>query len=360
MKIAPLYKELEKPSNKYTPQIIHTGQHYDEKMSKLFFTDLGMPQPHAYLQVGSGTHGQQTARIIERYEEHILAGNKPDLVIVAGDVNSTIACALVAKKLHIPVAHLEAGLRSFDEAMPEEINRVLTDRISDLLLTPSPDGNEHLLKEGVPPTKIHFVGNIMIDSLVDHVSKARASTIKHELHIKENEEYILITLHRPSNVDEPEGLKMLLSAFAELSKKTKLIFPMHPRTRKNLQKMGLDAMLDNMPGLIITEPIGYLDFLKLQMDAKLVLTDSGGIQEETTYLGIPCLTLRENTERPITITEGTNQLVALDKDAIIKATTDILDGEKKQGRIPKYWDGHTAERVVQVLDKCFLNRTLIT
>lgn len=360
MKIAPLYKELTKHSDRYTPQIIHTGQHYDEKMSKLFFTDLGMPQPHAYLQVGSGTHGQQTARIIERYEEHILAGNKPDLVIVAGDVNSTIACALVAKKLHIPVAHLEAGLRSFDEAMPEEINRVLTDRISDLLLTPSPDGNEHLLKEGVPPNKIHFVGNIMIDSLVDHIAKARTSTIKHELHIKENEEYILITLHRPSNVDEPEGLKMLLSAFAELSKKTKLIFPMHPRTRKNLQKMGLDAMLDNMPGLIITEPIGYLDFLKLQMDAKLVLTDSGGIQEETTYLGIPCLTLRENTERPITITEGTNQLVALDKDSIIIAVNKILNGETKQGRIPKYWDGHTAERVVQVLDKWFLNRTLIT
>lgn len=346
MKMAPLYKALKERSSSYIPALIHTGQHYDEKMSKLFFEDLGMPEPDAYLHVGSGTHGQQTARIIERYEEHILAGNRPDMVIVAGDVNSTIACALVAKKLHIPVAHLEAGLRSFDDRMPEEINRVLTDRISDLLLTPSVDGNDNLIKEGVPPEKIHFVGNIMIDSLIEHREKAESSWIKQELGIEENEPYVLVTLHRPSNVDEVTGLSMLLTAFEAIGRNIRIVFPMHPRTSKNIERLGLNEQIAKIPNLSITEPIGYLDFMKLQMNAKFILTDSGGIQEESTFFGVPCLTLRENTERPITITEGTNQLVPLDSQSIIQYCMDVLNGKVKTGCVPKYWDGKTAERVV--------------
>jgi len=353
MKMAPLYKALKEQGNRYTPVLIHTGQHYDEKMSKLFFEDLGMPEPDAYLHVGSGTHGQQTARIIQRYEEYILLGNRPELVIVAGDVNSTIACALVAKKLHIPVAHLEAGLRSFDERMPEEINRVLTDRISDLLLTPSEDGDANLLKEGVPAEKIHLVGNIMIDSLVKHRKKAEQSEVMSELGISENEPYVLVTLHRPSNVDEVGGLEMLLSVFSEIGKQIRIIFPMHPRTSKNIERLGLSSKLAEIPNLTITEPIGYLDFMKLQMNAKFILTDSGGIQEESTFFGVPCLTLRENTERPITITEGTNQLVPLDSESIVQYSMKILQGEVKKGTIPTYWDGKTAERVVKVLDKWF-------
>ena len=349
MKMAPLYEQLSLHKDRFNAMLIHTGQHYDEKMSKLFFEDLGMPEPHAYLKVGSGTHGQQTARIIQRYEEYILDGNSADMVIVAGDVNSTIACALVAKKLHIPVAHLEAGLRSFDERMPEEFNRVLTDRISDLLLTPSMDGNENLIKEGVDPAKIHLVGNIMIDSLIKHREKAVKSPIMNELSIPENTDYALVTLHRPSNVDELDGLKTLLDAFSYIGRQIKLVFPMHPRTKKNIQNLGLQDALDKIPNLHITEPIGYLDFMKLQMNAKLILTDSGGIQEESTYFGIPCLTLRENTERPITITQGTNQLVPLDAKSIVEYTMKILDGDIKQGSIPKYWDGKTAERVVAAI-----------
>lgn len=347
MKMAPLFKEFEKYPDKYKPILVHTGQHYDEKMSKFFFVDLGMPEPHAYLQVGSGTHGEQTARIIERYEDYILSNEIPDLVIVAGDVNSTLACALVARKLHIPVAHLEAGLRSFDEEMPEEINRVLTDRISGILLTPSPDGDDNLINEGVSRDKIHFVGNIMIDSLIGHREKADESTILDDLGVVG--EYALVTLHRPSNVDEAAGLEMILSAFAEIGKKIKLVFPMHPRTSNNIERLGLEEMLAAIPNLIITEPVGYLDFMKLQMNAKFVLTDSGGIQEESTFFGVPCLTLRENTERPITITEGTNQLVPLDSVSIIKYSEEILAGKVKEGRIPEYWDGKTAERVVEVV-----------
>lgn len=356
MKMAPLYKALKERDEGYIPALIHTGQHYDEKMSKLFFEDLGMPEPDAYLHVGSGTHGQQTARIIERYEEYILSGNQPDLVIVAGDVNSTIACALVAKKLHIPVAHLEAGLRSFDERMPEEINRVLTDRISDLLFTPSEDGNANLLKEGVPAEKIRLVGNIMIDSLVEHRAKAEKSEVMSELGISEHEPYALVTLHRPSNVDEVSGLEMLFSAFSEIGKQIRIVFPMHPRTSKNIERLGLSSQLAEIPNLTITEPIGYLDFMKLQMNAKFILTDSGGIQEESTFFGVPCLTLRENTERPITITEGTNQLVPLTSDSIVHYSMKILQGDVKKGTVPKYWDGKTAERVVMVLDEFFEGR----
>jgi UDP-N-acetylglucosamine 2-epimerase (non-hydrolysing) len=356
MKMAPLYKELSLSSNRYEPQIIHTGQHYEEQMSKLFFNDLAMPEPSAYLNVGSGTQGKQTARIIERYEDLILSGNKPDLVIVAGDVNSTIACALVAKKLYIPVAHLEAGLRSYDDRMPEEINRVLTDRISDILLTPSQDANKNLEKEGIDPEKIYFVGNIMIDSLVAHKEKAENSNIFHQLNMVPNEKYALVTLHRPSNVDEYEGLKMLLTSLEKIGRKIKIIFPMHPRTRKNIYDLGLSSFLNTDSDVIFTEPLGYLDFLKLEMNAKFILTDSGGIQEESTYFGVPCLTLRENTERPITITEGTNHLVDLNVESIVNSAREIIEGNVKQGKIPKYWDGKTAKRIVKVLDEWFETR----
>ena len=360
MKMAPLYRELSLYSNRYEPQIIHTGQHYDEKMSKLFFNDLAMPEPSAYLNVGSGTQGKQTARIIERYEELILAGDKPDLVIVAGDVNSTIACALVAKKLYIPVAHLEAGLRSYDDRMPEEINRVLTDRISDILLTPSLDANNNLEKEGIEPEKIYFVGNIMIDSLVAHQEKAENSNIFHQLNMLPNEKYALVTLHRPSNVDEYEDLKMLLTSLEKIGRITKVIFPMHPRTRKNIYDLGLSSFLNTNSDVLFTEPLGYLDFLKLEINAKFILTDSGGIQEESTYFGVPCLTLRENTERPITITEGTNQLVDLNVESIVNSAREIIEGKVKKGKIPKYWDGKTAERIVRVLDEWFEKRNKAT
>jgi len=360
MKMAPLYRELSLNQDKYKPLIIHTGQHYDEKMSQLFFNDLAMPKPSAYLNVGSGSPGKQTARIIERYEDLILAGDKPDLAIVAGDVNSTIACALVAKKLQIPVAHLEAGLRSYDERMPEEINRVLTDKISDILLTPSLDANENLVKEGISPEKIHFVGNIMIDSLIRHQKKAELSDIFDKLTMSQDESYALVTLHRPSNVDEYDGLKMLLTSLIEIGKHIKIIFPMHPRTKKNIQNFGLSNYVNSSKNIIFTEPLGYFDFLKLEMNAKLILTDSGGVQEESTYFRVPCLTLRENTERPITISEGTNQLVDLNVTSIVNKSLEITEGKVKQGKIPKHWDGKTAERVVMVLDKWFEERDKAT
>jgi len=360
MKMAPLHKELSLHQDRYKPSIIHTGQHYDEKMSRLFFDELNMPKPFAYLNVRSGTQGKQTARIIERYEDLILAGDKPDLVIVAGDVNSTIACALVAKKLQIHVAHLEAGLRSYDERMPEEINRVLTDRISDILLTPSLDANKNLIKEGINTDKIHFVGNIMIDSLVEHQKKAELSNIFDKLIMNPDEHYALVTLHRPSNVDEYDGLKMLLTSLVEIGKHIKIIFPMHPRTKKNIQDFGLSTYVNSSKNLIITEPLGYFDFLKLEKKAKLILTDSGGVQEESTYFGVPCLTLRENTERPITITEGTNQLVGLNVESIVNSSLEIIEGKVKKGKIPKYWDGKTAQRVVKVLDEWFEKRNIVT
>jgi UDP-N-acetylglucosamine 2-epimerase (non-hydrolysing) len=344
MKMAPLYKAFKNESSIFDVKLIHTGQHYDERMSKFFFDDLGMPQPDAYLEVGSGSHAVQTARIMERYEA-ILRTDNPDLVIVAGDVNSTVACALDAVKLHIPVAHLEAGLRSFDRTMPEEINRILTDSISDFLLTPSLDGNKHLKNDGIPEDKIEFVGNIMIDSLVEHQAKAKQSTIRKDMKIQGD--YVLITLHRPSNVDTEDGLITILNAFKKIGKKINLVFPMHPRTKKNIERLGLQETLDTIPNLYLAPPIGYYDFMHLQMNAKFLLTDSGGIQEESTYFGIPCLTLRPNTERPITITEGTNQLVELETDAIIEKAFEILDGKVKKGKIPEKWDGQTAKRIVQ-------------
>lgn len=350
MKMAPLYDEFKKYPAGFDVKFVHTGQHYDERMSKLFFDDLGMPKPDIYLEVGSGSHADQTGRVMERYEKHLLI-DKPDIVFVAGDVNSTAACAIDAVKLDIRVAHVEAGLRSFDRRMPEEINRLLTDVIADYLLTPSPDADENLLKEGINPDKIFFVGNIMIDSLVKHKEVAKQSNIITEInssHQLKHDKYCLVTLHRPSNVDETAGLATILNAFKTIGNEIDIIFPMHPRTKNNIQKLGLGLVLDSIPNLIITEPLGYLDFLKLEMEAGIVITDSGGIQEETTFLQIPCLTLRENTERPITITEGTNQMVKLQTEEIIKAAFNILNGNHKQGIIPKYWDGQTSERIVDI------------
>ena len=323
-----------------------------QKMSKVFFDELNMPQPDFYLGGGSGSHGAQTAKIMEEYEK-VLVDDKPDWVIVAGDVNSTVACALDAVKLHIKVAHLEAGLRSFDRTMPEEINRLATDAISDLLLTPSLDGNNNLMLEGVPEEKIVFVGNIMIDSLVQQKDKALKSNIISQLNKEyrkgiEKNNYCLITLHRPSNVDTEEGLKVILDAFEQIAEDLNLIFPIHPRTIKNIEKFGLEEQINRMENLIFTEPIGYYDFMHLQMNAKFILTDSGGIQEESTYFGVPCLTLRENTERPITITEGTNQLVELKTEEIVKKAYEIINGDGKKGKIPELWDGKTAERIVNL------------
>ncbi|MCD6329980.1 MAG: UDP-N-acetylglucosamine 2-epimerase (non-hydrolyzing) [Candidatus Cloacimonetes bacterium] len=347
MKTGPVYFELKKHSQ-YTPLLIHTGQHYDKNLSEIFFEQLGFPKPDVYLGVGSGTHGVQTAKIMIAFEQFLLQ-EKPDLVLVAGDVNSTVACAIDAVKLHIPVAHLEAGLRSYDRRMPEEINRIETDCISSMLLTPSKDADENLIREGISRDKIFLVGNAMIDSLMYFEKQAENSQTMDDLGFNKHS-YALITLHRPSNVDDKDNLEIILDAFTEIAEKIPLAFPIHPRTRKQLTVFGFEDKVNKIPNLKLIDPIGYLDFLKLEKYAKFVLTDSGGIQEETTVFGVPCLTLRENTERPITIEIGTNQLVELHKNAIIHKVNEILNGKYKNGSIPPLWDGHTAQRVVQVMD----------
>lgn len=348
MKVGPVYFAL-KEHSKFNPKLIHTGQHYDENLSQIFFQQLGFPEPDHYLGVGSGLHGEQTAKVMIAFERYLIE-EKPDLVLVAGDVNSTIACAIDAVKLHIPVAHLEAGLRSFDRRMPEEINRIVTDCVSSLLLTPSKDADLNLGNEGVTDNKIFFVGNAMIDSLRKHEEKAEGSTILGDLDL-DAQSYALITLHRPSNVDDKSNFEIILNAFQEISPDLSLIFPIHPRARKQLEKFDLLDKARSIKNLHLLDPIGYLDFLNLEKYAKLVLTDSGGIQEETTVFNVPCLTLRENTERPITIDLGTNQLVKINKHEIIQKIDNILQGNYKKGTIPPLWDGHTAERVVAVLDK---------
>lgn len=324
--------------------IIHTGQHYDEKMSRLFFDELGIPKPDYNLEVGSGSHAYQTAEIMKRVEEVFLQ-EKPDMVIVVGDVNSTIAAALVASKLGIRIAHVEAGLRSFDRAMPEEINRVLTDAISDLLFTTERGAEDNLVREGVDREKIHFVGNVMIDTLKRHLEKAMATSILAELGMESSTKYGVLTLHRPSNVDNMEILSGIVGAVNEISSQVPIVFPVHPRTRKRMAENGIALS----PAVTTIEPLGYLEFLKLLSSACLVLTDSGGIQEETTVLGVPCLTLRENTERPVTITEGTNRLVGMNKATIMNAATAVLDGGRPAGRIPELWDGSAAQRIVEIL-----------
>lgn len=342
MKIAPLYFELLKYSKKFTPLIVHTGQHYDQRMSEVFFEDLGLPEPDINLEVGSGSHAVQTAKIMLAFEE-VLLKHKPDLVVVVGDVNSTLACALVAVKLKIKVAHVEAGLRSFDKDMPEEVNRVVTDSLSDYLFTTCEDANQNLRREGSSQDKIFFVGNVMIDSLLGYYPKISQSDVLNKYQLKEKE-YCLLTLHRASNVDEKETFHKIMTAIQQVAKRTKVLFPVHPRTKRMMEKSQVEEQK-----LIITEPLGYLDFLKLEESARLVLTDSGGIQEETTFLKVPCLTLRENTERPVTITSGTNHLVGLDPKEITKEVDILLQDGHKDFVLPPLWDGKASQRIVEVL-----------
>jgi len=345
-KIAPLMREMRRHPE-IEPLLVHTGQHYDEKLSDIFFRQMGIPAPDVNLEVGSGSHAAQTAEVLKRVEP-VLIEHKPDIVIVVGDVNSTIAVSLAAVKLGIRVAHVEAGLRSFDRTMPEEINRILTDAIADLLFVTEEDAIEHLLKEGRPRSAIHFVGNVMIDSVRHFLSIAQKSSIGRELGLLDGpswRRFAVLTLHRPSNVDSVEKLSELMSAIEAVAKEVPVIFPVHPRTKQRLAEGG--ALPHQQLRLI--DPVGYLDFLCLLSKAALVLTDSGGIQEETTALGVPCLTLRENTERPITISQGTNLLVGTDPARIVSAARDILAGKSKTGRIPPLWDGNAAQRIVEIL-----------
>lgn len=347
MKIAPIHNLMLKTEG-IEPYLVHTGQHYDEKMSKVFFVDLGMPEPDVYLKVGSGSHAVQTAKIMVEFEKVCLE-QKPDLVLVVGDVNSTVACTLVAVKLGIKCVHVESGLRSFDRRMPEEINRLMTDVVCDYLFVSEESGMENLKHEGIDDSKVFHVGNVMIDSLVNHVQAADGSKILDELGV-EKEKFCLVTLHRPSNVDDPENAKTLVETLIEVSKKLKIVFPIHPRTLKNFEAMGILKGFSDNENIKLTDPLGYLDFMKLMKESAFLLTDSGGIQEETTYLGKPCLTLRENTERPSTITQGTNILIKeLNKNDILKHIDDIIEGRTKKGTVPKFWDGRTAERIVAIL-----------
>ena len=348
MKVAPIVEEMKRREREFAPLVVHTGQHYDAGMSDAFFRDLELPEPDVFLGVGSGTHAVQTAAVMERFEP-VVVRERPDWVLVVGDVNSTLACALVCAKLGVKVAHVEAGLRSRDRTMPEEINRLLTDQISDLLFTTSEDADQNLLAEGIPRERIRFVGNIMIDSLLRGLESAETSNIRETLGVA-GQDYAVVTLHRPSNVDSRESLAEILGALEEISERVRIVFPVHPRTRKTMAEFGFSESSGRNANLHLVDPLGYLDFLRLFSGAQLVLTDSGGIQEETTALGIPCLTLRENTERPITVEMGTNKLVGSDRQRIVQAAFSILDGpSSKPGRVPALWDGHTAERIVSCL-----------
>jgi len=345
MKIAPLMAAYtDCPS--IEPLLVHTGQHYDEKMSDLFFHQLGIPEPDINLEVGSATHAVQTAEIMKAFEP-VVADYKPDVVVVVGDVNSTIACGLVAVKLGAKLAHVEAGLRSRDRTMPEEINRLLTDAISDFLFVTEKSGSENLLAEGVDESKIFFVGNVMIDTLLRNKAKADESKILDELGL--TGDYAALTLHRPSNVDDPVVLGRLLDALEVIQNDMPIIFPIHPRTRKNLQASALSRRVEGMADLRLLDPIGYLDFLKLMSEAKLVLTDSGGIQEETTILKVPCITLRENTERPITAEVGSNTIVGTDVEKILAAYRETMSDSPKEFQAPELWDGQAAQRIVRIL-----------
>ena len=339
MKVAPVMRALG-ARQRVRQTLVHTGQHYDQNMSDVFFGELEIPEPDFNLAVGSGTHAEQTGQIMLRFEP-IVVEQKPDWVLVYGDVNSTIAAALVCAKLQIPVAHVEAGLRSFDRSMPEEINRLLTDQLADLLFTPCPSGALNLVREGVPQSRIHFVGNVMVDTLLRLLPKA-AATLPRGL----PERYALVTLHRPSNVDDPCALKDLLDALTGISSILPIIFPVHPRTRQRIAKLGFS----HYESLQLWEPQSYLQFLGLQQKATVVITDSGGIQEETTFLGVPCLTLRDTTERPVTVTVGTNVIIGRDMNLLRREVDIVLSGDQKTGRVPPLWDGRAAERIAQVLE----------
>jgi UDP-N-acetylglucosamine 2-epimerase (non-hydrolysing) len=347
IKIAPILKEMAKYPERISPILVNTGQHYDREMVDIFFQDLDIPNPDISLGVGSGSHAQQTARIMMAFEE-VCQELSPNLVLVVGDVNSTLACSLVASKLGIKVAHVESGLRSFDRTMPEEINREVTDLLSDFLFTTSEDANQNLVKIGISEGKVFFVGNVMIDSLNGHLSRARKRPTLSNLGLV-RKEFAVVTLHRPSNVDNSLVLSGLLDVFEEIQQRIQLVFPAHPRTVKNIENFKLQDKVRGMENLKIISPLGYLDFLSLLDRSKFVLTDSGGLQEETTVLGVPCLTLRENTERPVTIRLGTNILVGLNLKKILNEANNILDGRMKEGQVPPLWDGHASQRIVDVL-----------
>ena len=350
MKMAPIIKAMDCHPDEIEHLLVHTGQHYDEKMSKSFFVDLGMPKPDIDLGVGSGSHAEQTAAVMVKFEQVCLK-EKPDLVVVVGDVNSTMACTITAKKLGIRVAHVEAGLRSGDMDMPEEINRLCTDVLCDYLFTTDSGADENLLAEGVAQEKIIFVGNVMIDTLLHYTPMAEKLTIGQDMGLEAGN-YAMLTLHRPSNVDDKEILNGICEALAKIGEQLPIVFPIHPRTRKMMDEFGLSHYLeprDDGKGIMVTEPLGYLEFLSLNINARMVLTDSGGLQEETTVLGVPCITLRHNTERPITIEQGTNVLVGNDKHDILAAANDVLEGRVTCGRVPEKWDGKAAERIVEWL-----------
>lgn len=338
--------EAYKKHSYITPLLLHTGQHYDNKMSELFFTELKIPEPNIFLNIGSDTQAKQLARIMMAFEDVCLK-EQPDAILVVGDVNSTMACTLVASKMGIKIIHLEAGLRSFDRTMPEEINRIVTDTLADVLLTTSKDANDNLKAEGISADKIYLVGNIMIDTLYKFIPIAEKSGILQKLKI-ESQKYALVTLHRPKNVDDPVSLERILTSLNKIAKRVKVVFPVHPRTIKNIVNNKLEK---HISGLIITEPLGYLDFQKLMIKSKFVITDSGGIQEETTVLKLPCITLRNNTERPITITEGSNELIGSDMTKLEYFSEMAICNKWKQSVIPDFWDGKTALRVIEVLRK---------
>tara|TARA_A100001037_G_C15111443_1_gene619195 strand:- start:577 stop:1683 length:1107 start_codon:yes stop_codon:yes gene_type:complete len=353
IKANPVYNSLNQ-LNKFDLTLVNTGQHYDQNMSDVFIQELNMKKPDINLEVGSGLHGQQTGKILELYEK-VLIREKPDMIIVFGDVNSTIACALAAAKLAIPISHVESGLRSFDWNMPEEINRVLTDKLSKLLFTTSPEAKDNLINEGISEKNIHFVGNTMIDSLIEFQHKFNKSNIRKDLDIQD--EYALITLHRPSNVDNKNNLIELINSIKTTSKIIPCIFPIHPRTKNKLKSAKLYNTLNKNKRIKLIDPIGYIDFMCLQMNARVVLTDSGGIQEETTFFGIPCITVRNNTERPITISNGTNKLIGTEYykiPDIVEASINVKHQEKFS--IPSLWDGKSADRISKILDFTYSNK----
>jgi len=347
MKIAPVARALRRKPERFRVHLLHTGQHYDDAMSRAFFRDLGLDEPDTDLGVGSLSHAKQTATVMQRFDDH-LDRIPTDLVIVVGDVNSTIACALTAVKRGISVAHVEAGLRSFDREMPEEINRILTDAIAHFLFITEREADENLRREGIDEDRIHFVGNVMVDSLLAHRERALG-----EMRVtgREPGSYGLVTLHRPSNVDRAEDLRRMVRILSTSAERIPLVLPLHPRTRRSLEQHRLLAELTGVRAIELLDPLGYLAFLRLMAEARVVLTDSGGIQEETTVLGIPCITLRENTERPVTVKEGTNTVCGSDREKVLEVLDDLLEGKGKSGRVPELWDGRAAERIADVLDQ---------
>ena len=350
MKVAPVLGALKSASQQFQAILVHTGQHYDANMSDVFFNDLEMPHPDTFLNVGSGSHAEQTARVMIEMER-LVAHEQPDLVLVAGDVNSTLAAAIVAAKAGVKLGHIESGLRSFDRSMPEEINRIVADEFSDFCFVTEPSGLKNLEHEGIDSKRVFYVGNTMIDSVVKYrkAAKAKFTALSTRLGI-DTKQYVLVTLHRPSNVDDKANLTLLVDLFEKMSATVKkIIFPVHPRTHKRIEEFGLGGRVANNTALTLIEPLGYLDFLALQDSAIVVLTDSGGVQEETTALGVPCITLRENTERPVTIEVGTNEMTGLDTERILTLTKAAISGNWKRATVPELWDGKASERIVSIL-----------